>query len=134
MRTLDFTIQVLLILLGMSVALHALMTPNVGVMNSLIFVQLFLGAYQILSALLNLIEIKKQEKWFRQKIYSYLSFTAAYFVLIYSIIFLDIDDDKQMEAFLEVFVVGVLPWSLAIYYFLICGRKLAFLKKVKRHT
>ena len=123
MRKLDLVLQSLFVLVGVAIALGAIFTWDRDLLFFLLPLQMILGPYQIIGAVINLMfPGAHRGSNFKQHLLVYLGLSIAYFS------FLGIATEAGWPVLYSGHVsylptLVMLPWTLGLYYYHACWKK-----------
>lgn len=116
MRYVDFTVQTLLILLGLGLLVFTWGDSDWP--SAMMAAQMFLGPWQVLSSIIGVAFRGAANK--RKRIHLLLS--ALYFVILFGALWVGSEYQYRCSDVMTSFYMIALPWSLALYYYLITWR------------
>jgi hypothetical protein len=116
MRYVDFTVQTLLILLGLGLLIFTWRDSDWP--SSLVVAQMFLGPWQVLSSIIGVAFRGAAHK--RKRIHLLLS--VLYFVILFSGLWIGSEYRYRWSDMMTSFYMFAVPWTLALYYYLITWR------------
>ncbi|MEO8148461.1 MAG: hypothetical protein ABI723_12525 [Bacteroidia bacterium] len=125
MKKFDFAVQSITLITVVGLLLSSVFQNDM--IGFISIVQFFLGAWQVLSCLVSLTQIKNADNRIKER---YITYVVAVVVYFLPILF---NNYLQVEGPLSMLYLFGPPWIIALYYYNICYLKLK-IQKEKAHS